>query len=120
LNGFRRFLQKFGGGMGLPGRLLAILLLVATIDFVANSIVLDRANDFALREDDAARMAEHLTIAYRVIERTEPANRSVVARELSTERFSVRWSAQPDTLPTTVSLTACARRCWRSNRPGQG
>jgi len=105
LNGFRRFLQKFGGGMGLPGRLLAILLLVATIDFVANSIVLDRANDFALREDDAARMAEHLTIAYRVIERTPPANRSVVARELSTERFSIRWSAQPDALPTTVSLT---------------
>lgn len=91
--------------MGLPGRLLAILLLVATIDFVANSIVLDRANDFALREDDAARMAEHLTIAYRVIERTQPANRSLVARELSTERFSIRWSAQPDALPTTVSLT---------------
>ena len=45
---FRRF--------GLPERLLAILLLVAGIDFAANTLLFDRASRFALREDDAARV----------------------------------------------------------------
>ncbi|CAH0495765.1 ATP-binding protein [Novosphingobium sp. CECT 9465] len=83
---FRRF--------GLPERLLAILLLVAGVDFAANTLLFDRASRFALREDDAARVAEHLVIASRVIERTPQASRARVARDLSTRRFSLEWRAR--------------------------
>lgn len=80
---FRRF--------GLPERLLAILLLVAGVDFAANTLLFDRASRFALREDDAARVAEHLVIASRAIERTPVAERARVARDLSTPRFALEW-----------------------------
>lgn len=83
---FRRF--------GLPERLLAILLLVAGVDFAANTLLFDRASRFALREDDAARVAEHLVIASRVMERTPQASRARVARDLSTNRFSLEWRAR--------------------------
>lgn len=83
---FRRF--------GLPERLLAILLLVAGVDFAANTLLFDRASRFALREDDAARVAEHLVIASRVIERTPQASRARVAHDLSTGRFSLEWRAR--------------------------
>lgn len=83
MNLFRRF--------GLPERLLAILLLVAGVDFAANTLLFDRASRFALREDDAARVAEHLVIASRVMERTPEADRKRVARDLSTDRFALEW-----------------------------
>ena len=83
---FRRF--------GLPERLLAILLLVAGVDFAANTVLFDRASRFALREDDAARVAEHLVIASRVMERTPYADRTRVARDLSTNRFALEWLAK--------------------------
>ncbi|MES2302381.1 MAG: ATP-binding protein [Pseudomonadota bacterium] len=80
---FRRF--------GLPERLLAILLLVAGVDFAANTLLFDRASRFALREDDAARVAEHLVIAARAIERTPLADRARIAHDLSTPRFAFEW-----------------------------
>lgn len=83
---FRRF--------GLPERLLAILLLVAGVDFAANTLLFDRASRFALREDDAARVAEHLVIASRVMERTPDVDRKRVARDLSTKRFALEWLAK--------------------------
>lgn len=93
---FRRF--------GLPERLLAILLLVAGVDFAANTLLFDRASRFALREDDAARVAEHLVIASRAIEQTAPSDRARVARELSTPRFALRWHAKGGRISGTVAL----------------
>jgi signal transduction histidine kinase len=84
---------KFSRRFGLPERLLAILLLVAGVDFAANILLFDRASQFALREDDAARVAEHLVIASRIIEDTSPADRARVARDLSTSRFSLEWQS---------------------------
>ncbi|MGV3512612.1 MAG: ATP-binding protein [Novosphingobium sp.] len=82
---FRRF--------GLPERLLAILLLVAVVDFTANTLLFERANRFALREDDAARVAENLVIATRAIERAPVDERKQVAKALSSNRFSLDWRA---------------------------
>ena len=76
---------------GLPERLLAILLLVAGVDFIANTVLFDRASRFAVREDDASRVAEHLVIASRAVERISPPERVRVARALSTPRFSMKW-----------------------------
>lgn len=96
--------------VGLGGRLLAILLFVVTIDFFVNSIFFDRANDFVLREDDAARMAEHLVIARRMIERTPVRDRGTVARALSTERFSTRWSREYVRPPNAIELATLRRQ----------
>lgn len=76
---------------GLPERLLAILLLVALVDFAANTLLFDRASQFALREDDAARVAENLIIATRAIERAPVTERQQVARDLSSTRFALDW-----------------------------
>lgn len=81
--------------VGLAGRLLAIVLVVVVTDFVLNTVLFDRSNTFALRDDDAARMAEHLVIAHRLIGRTPLEDRPAVARELSTERFALVWSPYP-------------------------
>ncbi|OYZ28726.1 MAG: histidine kinase, partial [Novosphingobium sp. 16-62-11] len=78
---------------GLPERLLAILLLVAGVDFAANTLLFERASQFAVAEDDAARVAEHLVIASRAIERTPPDERAQAAQALSTARFSISWNA---------------------------
>lgn len=78
--------------VGLGGRLMAIMVIVIAIDFLANTVLFDRANDFVLREDDAERMAEHLVITQRVIERTPIEERNAVAQELSTDRFATSWS----------------------------
>lgn len=85
--------MKLSRRFGLPERLLAILLLVAGVDFAANTLLFDRASRFALREDDAARVAEHLVIASRVMQRTALIDRAQVARDLSTNRFSLEWHA---------------------------
>ena len=76
---------------GLPERLLAILLLVAVVDFAANTLLFERASRFALREDDAARVAENLVIASRTIARAPAAERRQVAKALSSNRFALDW-----------------------------
>lgn len=90
---------------GLPERLLAILLLVALIDFAANTLLFDRASAFALRRDDASRIAETLVVASRAIERTAPEDRPAVAQALSTRRFSVTWSPDGSRAPGSLALS---------------
>ncbi len=90
--------------VGLPERLLAILLLVAAFDFAANTLLFERASRFAVREDDAARVAEHLVLASRVIERTPVPERESVAKVLSTEAFTVNWRPAGTQRAGVVSL----------------
>lgn len=78
---------------GLPEWLLAILLLVALVDFAANTLLFERASRFALREDDAARVAENLVIASRTIARAPAAERRQVAKALSSNRFALDWQS---------------------------
>jgi HAMP domain-containing protein len=78
---------------GLPERLLAILVLMAAIDFGANAVLFDRASNFALRSDDAARIAENLTIASRALEAEAPARRPAMAERLSSAHLSLAWRA---------------------------
>ncbi len=83
----RRAMRRFG----LPERLLAILVLMAAIDFGSNAVLFDRASNFALRSDDAARIAENLVIASRALEAEEPTDRPALAERLSSPRFSLAW-----------------------------
>jgi signal transduction histidine kinase len=73
--------------LGLPERLLAVLVLVLIVDFAANSFLFERVNAFELRRDDAERIAENLVLATRTLERTPVPDRGSVASTLSTQRF---------------------------------
>lgn len=76
---------------GLTARLLAILLVVAGIDFAANTFLFDSATTSALRKEDAARIGEHLVVAMRTIVREPPEEREDAARALSMPRFTLEW-----------------------------
>jgi Signal transduction histidine kinase len=91
--------------LGLPERLLAVLLLVMIVDVAANSLLFDRVSSFELRGDDAERIAENLVLATRTLERAMPANRQEIARELSTDRFSLVWQAPGDRRRGSLGLT---------------
>lgn len=78
-------------GVSLAGRLLAILLVVIAVDFVANSLMFERERSFAVSNEEAVRMAEHLVVARRLVAAAPPARRAEVARELSTDRFAIAW-----------------------------
>lgn len=90
--------------IGLVGRIVLILAFVLIVEFFANTLVLERANRFALRDDEAHRMAEHLVVARRVMDRTPVATRPAVARQLSTARLHVSWHPGIDTQATRYSL----------------
>jgi signal transduction histidine kinase len=96
--------------VGLGGRLLAIVLVVVLVDLLVNTVLFDRASDFALREDEAEWMAEHLVIAQRLMERTPEQERATVARELSTERFAVIWSRSRLSAVNTIELGTLRRQ----------
>ncbi|GGB99525.1 hypothetical protein GCM10011494_17500 [Novosphingobium endophyticum] len=77
--------------MGLPERLLAILLLVVLVEIIANAVLFERANSFELRRDDAERIAENLVLASRAVAQAPPDSRAQVAAALGTKRFSLKW-----------------------------
>lgn len=85
--GFRR--------LGLTERLLAILLLVAAVDFLANTFLFDSATTTAVQRDDAARIGEHLALAARAVAREPTQDRADAVRALSTSRFRLAWHPQP-------------------------
>lgn len=79
--------------VSLAGRLLAIIAALLMVDFVANSLLFERTNTFAVNNEEAARMAEHLVVARRLAASVPPERRHEVARQLSTERFEIVWRA---------------------------
>jgi signal transduction histidine kinase len=106
-------------GIGLGGRLLAIVLVVVVIDFALNTIMFERVSSFALREDDVERFAEHMVVSQRVIEGTPLTDRRAVAQELSTERFLLAWSPSPMREVNRTEL-ATLRRQMLSFEPDLG
>ncbi|HKT85911.1 MAG TPA: ATP-binding protein [Novosphingobium sp.] len=91
--------------MGLPERLLAVLLLVSIVDFAANSFLFERVNSFELRRDDAERIAENLVLATRTLEQAEPDERDALAETLSTARFALDWAAPGQRQRSSLGLT---------------
>ncbi|OYU35237.1 MAG: histidine kinase [Novosphingobium sp. PASSN1] len=89
--------------LGLTERLLAILLLVAAVDFLANTFLFDSATTTAVQRDDAARIGEHLALAARAVRREEPAQRAEAARGLSSSRFALTWTPRPEA-PAAATL----------------
>ncbi len=87
--------------LGLLGRIILILVAVMATEFVTNTYLFDRANQFALQEDEVERMAEHLVVAHRLFDQIPASERSALAEQVRTDRFSVRWSpAGPPMVPS--------------------
>lgn len=90
-----------GVSLGLLGRIILILVAVMATEFVTNTYLFDRASQFALQEDEVERMAEHLVVAHRLFDQAAPQERTPLAEQIRTERFSVRWSpAGPPMAPS--------------------
>lgn len=84
---------------GLIGQVFAILLLTILIEFAASTLLYERASQFAVRDDEARRLAEHLVIARKLLAEQPRGEREQLARELNTSRYEVRWMA---VLPTAL------------------
>ncbi|MEH3158620.1 MAG: ATP-binding protein [Sphingomonas taxi] len=84
----KRFVQP---SVGLIGQIVAILLLTMVIEFGASTLLYERASQFAVRDDEARRLAEHLVIARRLIAEQPPVRRHAMAEDLTTERYALHW-----------------------------
>ena len=75
----------------LAGQIVAILLLSLAIEFGTSTALYERASQFAVRDDEAHRLAEHLVVSRAILGDAAPATRRAMAAELSTDRYIVRW-----------------------------
>lgn len=91
--------------LGLPERLLAVLIVVLIVDFGASSFLFERVNSFELRRDDAERIAENLFLASRALERTAPDDRDAFAKAFSTRGFRVEIMSPISPTQAGIGLT---------------
>jgi len=87
--------KRFTPGIGLIGQIVAILLLTLVIEFGASTLLYERASQFSVRDDEANRLAEHLVISRRLLAERQPAARAAMAADLTTDRYALRWTAEP-------------------------
>ena len=93
--------------IGLVGQIVAILLLTIIIEFGASTLLYERASRYAVQDDEANRLAEHLVISRRLVTERPVAQRPGMAAELSTDRYLVQWrAALPPPPPVAPSLDA--------------
>ncbi|QQV78422.1 HAMP domain-containing protein [Sphingomonas aliaeris] len=91
--------------IGIAGRIVAILLLTLLLEFGVSTLLYERASRFAVREDEAHRLAEHLVISRKLIADEPPEKRADEAAELTTDRYALRWErALPPPPPISPSL----------------
>jgi signal transduction histidine kinase len=97
--------------LGLLGRIVAILLLTTLFEFAASTLLYERASRFAIRDDEARRLAEHLVVSRHILTERPPAARPAMASELSTDRYLVSWDRAPPVVPrVSPSLDAMRRQ----------
>lgn len=98
----KRFVQP---SVGLIGQIVAILLLTMVIEFGVSTLLYERASQFAVRDDEARRLAEHLVIARRLVAEQPVARRNDMAEDLTTERYALHWQRDlPAPPPIAPSL----------------
>jgi signal transduction histidine kinase len=91
--------------VGLGGRLLAIVLAIVSIDLLINSVLFESAWHYVIREDQAAWMADHIVVAHRVMDRSEPNERTAIAKELSTDHVAISWSRERKPTANAIELS---------------
>ncbi|MEH3035297.1 MAG: ATP-binding protein [Sphingomonas adhaesiva] len=107
--------------IGLLGQVVAILLLTLLIEFGTSTLLYERASSFAVRDDEAHRLAEHLVISRRLMNERAPAQRPAMAAELTTDRYALQWSmALPEPPRISPSLNEMRRQIveWEPSLKG--
>jgi len=104
--------------IGLVGRIVAVLLLAIVLEFGASALLYESASKFAVREDEAHRLAEHLVISRRLVAAEPAAARTAMAQELSTNRYGLQWTAGLPPLPPTPASLEIVRRQVIGWEPG--
>ncbi|GGB22169.1 two-component sensor histidine kinase [Sphingomonas metalli] len=107
----------------LLGQIAGILLITSAIEFGISTLLYERAGAFAVRDDEARRLAEHLVVALRVLEEHSPPERPAIADELTTDRYIVRWSPEPPLLPPVAPALDGMRDqivAWEPSLEGSG
>ncbi len=79
---------------GLVGRVFAILLLAVMIEFGVSTFFYERASQFAVRDDEARRLAEHLVISRKLLSEQPASARRALAEDLTTPRYDVHWEQE--------------------------
>lgn len=104
-------IRRIGGPLGLVGTIFAILLLTVTIEFGASTYLYERSSRFSVREDEARRLAEHLVVARKILDKAPRRERpAVAADEVTTDRYQVRWSADAPPTPHFAPALVETRR----------
>lgn len=83
------------GRFGLLGRIIAILLVAMAVELAVSTLLYERASEFAIRDDEARRLGEHLVVARQLLEQAPAARRPVIARTLSTDHYETIWLPRP-------------------------
>lgn len=98
-------MSRFGiRPFGLIGQIIAILLIAVVTEFVASTMLYERASEFSVRDDEARRLGEHLVIARQLLEKTPAARRPAIAASLSTDHYVTGWAPRPPA-PAADALT---------------
>lgn len=93
------------------GRLVVILLLTVVVEFSASTLLYERASELSLREDQAHRLAEHLEVSRKLLDRRLSVQRAKIAEELGTDRYRIGWSqTQPSIRTLGPPLTSMQRQ----------
>ena len=96
--------RQLGRLRGLLGRLLAILLLTVAVEFGASTLLYERASRFSVREDEARRLAEYLSIARKLVSERPIRERPAMAAELASDHYDARWLPSLPPPPVTAEL----------------
>ncbi|HEU0044826.1 ATP-binding protein [Sphingomonas sp.] len=98
-------------GFGLVGQLVAILLMTVLVEFGVSTLLYERASQFSVRDDEARRLAEHLTISRRLVAEQPSVSRPAAAAELSTDRYALVWRpGLPAAAPLAPSMDGMRRQ----------
>ncbi len=99
--------------IGLIGQIVAILLMAVAAEFVASTLLYERASEFSIGDDEARRLGEHLVVARRLLDKAPPARRPGIALALSTGHYAIGWAIVPPLRPTgTLNLTRRQIIAW--------
>ena len=91
-----------GLSVGLLGRLLTILLLALSIEFIASTMLYERSSRTLIHDDEAHRLAEHLVIARKLLSEQAWPERPALAERLTTNRYDVHWAGLSEMAPATA------------------
>jgi signal transduction histidine kinase len=91
-----------GLSVGLLGRLLTILLMALSIEFIASTVLYERSSRTLIHDDEAHRLAEHLVIARKLLSEQGWAERPALAARLTTDRYDVHWAGSTGMAPATA------------------